>query len=161
MGLVALTDSEVRSRFDRITTHLDHWGDVIATDSGRLESWRLLELVVLSPGGGQEVEAREIFREYYAKNRAGEWEIAKYTYEYLDVGHSARLAYHLHDIGRRKRVAHAHCEESVDLPDEERSPHLRAVEYDLREAHDVFMRHYAAGETPDCRDFLPLEVDRI
>lgn len=52
------------------------------------------------------------------------------------------------------------CEESVDIPDEERSAHLRAVEYDLRAAHDIFMRHYAAGEAPDCRHFLPFQVDR-
>lgn len=157
---VALTDSEVRARFERILRHLDHWGDVVAMDAGRARQRRLLEFSLLAPGGSLDVEAKELFREYYELNRSGDWDVVKYTYEYLDVARGARLAFHVHDVGVRKRVAHAHCEESFDIPDYERSPHLRAVEYELREAHEEFMRHLAAGEVPDCRSYLPLEVDR-
>ena len=157
---VALSDGQIRSRFDRLLRHLDHWGDVVATDAGRLEDRRMLEFAVVSPGGDLDVETRELFREYYQRNRAGVWDIVKYTYEYLDVVRGVRLAFHVHDLGGRRRVAHAHCEESFDIPEDERSAHFRAVEYDLREAHDVFMRHYAAGIAPDCSTFLPLAVNR-
>ena len=160
VSFVSLTGSQVLTRFNRIVDHLDHWGDVIARDAGRATERRMLEFAVLAPGGGLAVEVRELFREHYARNRAGDWDIVKYTYEYLDISHSARLAFHVHDIGARKRVAHAHCEESVDIPDEERSAHLRSVEYEIREAHDAFMHLYAAGGTPDCTGYLPLEIDR-
>lgn len=157
---VALTDAEVRARFDRIVRHLDHWGDVVATDAGRKRRGRMLEFSVVAPGGGLETEAKELLREYYELHGSGIWEIVKYTYEYVDVVRGARLAFHVHDIAGRKRVAHAHCEGSFEIPDDERSPHLRAVEYELREAHEVFMRHLAAGAAPDCDQYLPLEVDR-
>lgn len=157
---VALTDSDVRARFERIVSHLDRWGDVVASDNGRARVRRLLEFSVVAPGGGLAAEAKELFREYFERNRPGEWEIVKYTYEYLDVGRGARLAFHVHDLDTRKRVAHAHCEDAFEIPDDERSAHLRAVEYELREAHDVFMRLFAADEPPDCGSFLPLEVDR-
>lgn len=157
---VALTDAEVRARFERIIRHLDHWGDVVATDSGRRRDRRLLEFSVLAPGGGLIAEAKELFREYYRRSSSGDWEVVKYTYEYLDIQRSRRLAFHVHDLAGRKRVAHAHCEDSTDIPETERSAHLRAIEYEAREAHAVFMRLYAAGVAPDCDDFLPLEVDR-
>jgi hypothetical protein len=157
---VALTDSEVRARFERIVSHLDHWGDVVAADNGRARGRRLLEFSVVAPGGGLAAEAKELFREYYELTRSGDWEMVKYTYEYLDVGRGARLAFHVHNLGGRKRVAHAHCDDAFEIPDDERPPHLRAVEYELREAHAVFMRHWAASEPPDCESMLPLEVDR-
>ena len=157
---VALTDSQVRSRFERIIRYLDHWGDVVAVDRGRRTYRRLLEFSVVSPGGGLEVEARELFREYFDRDAQGEWALAKYTYEYLDTVNRARLAFHVHDLSGRQQVAHAHCEESVDIPETERSAHLRSVEYELREAHEVFMAFYASGEPPDCTEFLPLAVDR-
>jgi hypothetical protein len=159
-AFVALDESELRARFDRYVKHLDHWGDVVAADLGRATSRRQLEFSVLAPGGGLEVEGRELFREYYRRNAPGTWEFIKYTYEYLDTVRGARLAFHVHDIGTRKRVAHAHCEDSFDIPEGERSAHLRATEYELREAHDVFMSLLAANERPDCGSFLPLEVDR-
>jgi hypothetical protein len=119
-----------------------------------------LQFVVLAPGGGLDVEAKELFREYYQRNPSGGWDFVKYTYEFLDVLHGGRLAFHVHDVDGRQRVSHAHCEESVDIPEDERSAHLRSMEYDLREAHDIFMTHYATGEPPDCGGFLPLEVNR-
>ena len=76
---VALADGHIRSRFERILRHLDHWGDVVATDAGRLEDRRLLEFAVLSPGGTLAVEARELFREYYKRNRTGGWDIVGAT----------------------------------------------------------------------------------
>jgi len=157
---VSLTASEIRARFERIVSHLDHWGDVVAKDIGRARRRRLLEFSVVAPGGGLATEARELFREYYELKRSGMWEMMKYTYEYLDVARGARLAFHFHRLGDGKRVAHAHCGDAREIPDDEGSAHLRAVEYELREAHDVFMRHWAAGEAPDCESFLPLEVDR-
>jgi hypothetical protein len=37
---------------------------------------------------------------------------------------------------------------------------LRAVEMDLREAHEDFMRLWAADRAPDCASFRPLEISR-
>lgn len=66
----------------------------------------------------------------------------------------------MHDLAGSRRVMHAHCEPATDIPETERSAHLRAVEYELREAHAAFMRLYAAELAPDCEGFLPLAVDR-
>ena len=156
----SLTEPEVRSRFDALVRHLDHWGDVVASDEGRRRGRRLLQFQLLAPGGGLDVEVRALFREYYRQAPDGEWDIVKYTYEYLDIVRAWRLAFHMHEVGGTARIAHAHCEPAMDLPNGERSRHLRAVEYELREAHQEFMRLYAAEITPECGRYLPLEVDR-
>ena len=160
LAFVPLTDSQVRARFNGVIQHLDHWGDVLASDSGSSRSRRLLEFELLAPGGELAVEVEAIFREYYRRTSSDEWDIAKYTYEYLDRVQGWRLAFHMHDIGGSPRVMHAHCESAFDIPDMERSEHLRAVEYELREAHAEFMRLYAAELAPDCARLLPLAVDR-
>jgi hypothetical protein len=74
-----------------------------------------------------------------------------------------RLAYHLHDIGSRPQVAHAHCERTTSLPLQTelgRAHHIRATEFGLREAHAEFMRLWASDHPPDCGAFHPLKVRR-
>jgi len=142
-----------------MSAHLDHWGDVTVRDVGQSHGRRLLEFEVIAPGHALEPEAKALFREYY-RRESGTWNLAKYTYEYLDLVRSWRLAYHFHQVAGVSTFAHAHCEHATEFASAEGSNHLRAVEYDLREANAEFMRFYAADRAPDCASFLPLQLDR-
>ena len=159
VSFTALTDAKIKKRFERLTDFLDAWGDLRASDVGGARDRRLLEFALEAPGEALPVQVKARYREYYRRGPRG-WDIRKYTYEYLDVSRAQRLAYHLHDFGRRSLVAHAHCESAIDLGDEETSHHLRATELDLREAHEEFMSLWASNVPPDCARFRPLEVER-
>jgi hypothetical protein len=159
-GFRALTEGELRTRRDRLTDYLDGWGDLRVSDFGGRGGRRLLEFAIEAPGEALPAEVRTSYREYYRRIRNGDWHIAKYHYEYLDITRARRLAFHLHDIGPRKLVPHAHCDEAEDLPDEEGTHRFRALELDLREAHETFMRLWATDTAPDCGALLPLEVPR-
>ena len=156
----ALTNRQVSDRFSRPATHLDHWGDVTARDYGEATSHRLIESFLVGPGDDLPVEITALYREYYDLNHRGEWAMAKYTYEYLDRRYGRRLAYHLHPIGGRRLIPHAHCEPASSHAEEESREHFRALEYNLREAHAEFMELWASDRPPDCSGLLPLAVRR-
>lgn len=157
---MALSPGQLRRRRDKIQDFLDAWGDLEVHDLGASTDRRLVEFILHAPGQYLPDEALTRYREYFGITQGGDWLVAKYTYEFLDLEHGRRLAYHLHDIGRRRLVPHAHCE-SVGILDDTEGPHqLRAVELDLSEAHSEFMRLYASGSRPDCEALLPLEVPR-
>ena len=161
--LVDLTDVQLRARRDRITDFLDAWGDLAVTDMGAHTDSRLLEFALECPGLALTTEIKARYREYFRRGPRGGWDLAKYHYEYLDLARSTRLAYNLHAIGLRPLVPHAHCDEATSLPgDRSRDDRhrLRAVELDLREAHEEFMRLWAADRAPDCAGFRPLEISR-
>lgn len=151
-----LSDAAVRQRLEAITRHLDNWGDVIPIDSGRLRIRRLLEFELTAPGGDLDPEVRLFFREYFDRTEFGDWELRKYTYDYFDLRRNRRLAFHLHPLGSPSATVHAHCG-SGRPTSEEPSEHFRAIQYELREAHEEFMRLYARDEAPDCRALWPLE----
>ena len=155
-----LSDGAIRTRRDRLADFLDVWGDLQVADYGSAVERRLLAFTLDAPGQDLPVEIKARYREYYRRGRPGGWHLAKYDYEYFDVARGKRLAYHLHDIGPRRLVAHAHCEDATDLAEAEGSHHLRAIEVDLREAHEEFMRLWASDTAPDCRRFLPLGITR-
>lgn len=155
-----LPAGQLRRRRDRLVDYLDAWGDLHVSDDGAATGRRRLEFYVESPGDDLPIDVKLRYREYYQQDAAGDWRLAKYTYEYLDIAGRMRLAFHLHDIELRSMVAHAHCESSDGLSDGVETHHLRAIEYDLREAHEAFMELYARGATVDCSAYLPLEVDR-
>lgn len=159
-GGVALREGQVRARQERLTDFLDGWGDLRVWDLGGDRDRRLLEFSLEAPGHDLAVEARARYSEYYRRERGGSWRLTKYHYEYLDEARARRLAYHLHDLGSRKMMPHAHCEDAAVLSSDEGKHHLRAVELDLREAHMQFMRLYASDSPPDCSAFLPLEIRR-
>jgi hypothetical protein len=162
-SLLALTDADLRVRRDRLTDFLDAWGDLIVTDIGAQTGIRMLEFALECPGLTLPTEIKARYCEYYRGEGRSGWDLAEYHYEYLDRGRSAQLAYHLHDIGPRKLVPHAHCGEAKSLPSERSRDdrhQLRAVELDLREAHEEFMRLWAADQGPDCAGFRPLEISR-
>lgn len=158
---MTFTSGQLRHRRDRIEDYLDVWGDLRITDAGAAGDRRLIEFVLDAPGQELPVAIQARYAEYYRRRHTGDWLIAKYHYEYLDLGHRRRLAYHMHDIGSRVMVPHAHCEQATDLDLPEGPHHLRAVELELREAHELFMGLYAAGRAPDCGAFLPLDVPRV
>jgi len=160
VSLVALAPGQLRRRRDRIGDHLDAWGDLRVADDGAGRDRRRIEFALEAPGDGIPVEIKARYREYYRLQSSGDWLIAKYHYEYLDVVRGKRLAYHMHDIGLRKLVPHAHCEPATELLEMETPHRLRAIELDVREAHKEFMVLYASEREPDCEAFLPLEVPR-
>ena len=157
---LALTAARLRRRRDRIADFLDVWGDLQVTDYGAAGKRRSIEFALEAPGRDLPVDVKARYREYYRLRSSGGWRLAKYHYEYLDVVHGKRLAYHMHDIGRRRLVPHAHCGPAADLSEDESPHHLRAIELDLREAHQLFMALYAAEREPDCGTFLPLDLPR-
>ncbi len=159
-GFAALTSGEIRTRRDGLSDFLDAWGDLRVSDLGGLGTRRSLEFALEAPGQGLPTDVKVRYSEYYRRT-SGDWDITKYHYEYFDIGRGKRLAYHLHDIGPRRMVPHAHCEDSTELASQEDAHHLRAVELDLREAHQQFMKLYASDSAPDCAEFLPLEISRI
>lgn len=159
-SIVRLSPGQLRRRRDRIQDYLDAWGDLAVDDAGAATNRRRMEFLLRAPGYDLPDEALVRYREYYLLAKRGDWLLVKYTYEFVDLVHERRLAYHLHDIGRRRLVPHAHCESVGSLDDVESAHHLRAVELDLREAHTEFMRLYASGNPVDCEAFLPLEVRR-
>ncbi len=161
VNLVELLPGQLRRRRDRISDYLDVWGDLRVTDDGADREHRLLEFNLEAHGHYLAVEVRTRYREYYRRRPSGSWLTAKYHYEYLDRVRGTRLAYHLHDIGTRRLVPHAHCERATELMEDEGPHHLRAFVFDLREAHELFMALYAAGRDPDCDAFLPLDIPRL
>lgn len=160
MLVVALTPGQLRRRRDRVGDFLDAWGDLAIDDSGEATGHRRLEFAVRAPGHDLPDEVSALYREYYALTKSGDWLIWKYTYEYLDIARGRRLAYHMHDIGRRRLVPHAHCETMDALVDDDERHQLRAIEFELREAHMRFMQYYASESEPDCEAFFPLDVNR-
>lgn len=158
--VVALSPGQLRHRRDKIGDFLDAWGDLAIDDSGEATGRRRLEFAVRAPGHDLPDEVAARYREHYRLTKRGDWLIEKYTYEYLDMARGRRLAYHMHDIGRRPLVPHAHCGTTDALIDDDERHHLRAIELDLREAHMQFMHYYASESEPDCEAFLPLDVNR-
>jgi hypothetical protein len=162
--LVALTPGQVNTRKHMLANHLDHFGDVRVTDLGERQAIRSIEWMVEAPGvPGVNDEVIALYREVYALDGT-DWLISKYTYEYLDKLHNARLAYHMHPLKvGGPLVPHAHCG-VLDLSElgieEIDHSHFRAVELDLREANDEFMTLYASGNPPDCTGMRPLTVPR-
>ena len=159
-AFVALSDGQLRSRMDKLSKHLDNWGDVEIQVVGRRV--RMVEFRVSSPGYPCAEEAQSLFREYY-RWESDEWQIAKYTYEYRDVRRGTRLAYHLHPLGGTELVPHAHCGsgEEPDEGDLDDGDHRRATVYELIEANAIFMRLYSADLDPDCSSFLSLELPPV
>jgi hypothetical protein len=158
-GMADLREGQVRDRRERLADFLDAWGDLRVRDLGGDRDRRLLGFSLEAPGRDLPVEVRARYSEYYRRHRGG-WRLAKYHYEYLDIAWARRLAYHLHGLGSRPLVPHAHCEDAAVLSSDEGTHHLRAVPLDLREAHMQFMRLYASDSPPDCSAFLPLEIRR-
>jgi hypothetical protein len=101
----ALTGGELRRRRDRLADYLDAWGDLRVNDLGSGGTLRLLQFALEAPGESLPIEVRAVYREFYSRRRDGDWDIAKYTYEYLDLSCTKRLAYHPHDLGTRPSCA--------------------------------------------------------
>lgn len=158
--ILSLSSAQLRRRIDKLTDFLADWGDLWVSDVGERGARRRIEFYLESPGSDLPTDVKTRYREWYVPDGRGRWNIAKYTYEYLDAKDMKRLAFHLHDIGHQSLVPHAHCEDAAEMADEEGPHQLRALAFDLREAHERFMTLYAAGERPDCASMLALRIKR-
>lgn len=135
-----------------IGTVLDHLGEVRLVDSGREKRGRLLRLELHAPGHGLPVQGTFIYAEWYRRVAQG-WRLTRYQYDYLDRRLGGRLGYHWHTLTRRSAAYHAHCEQVLGTPTVQ---HYRSYEVDLLEAHEEFVRRYAADEPIDCSGLRPL-----
>lgn len=135
-----------------ILAALDHFGDVELVDSGRAGRHRRLRFVLAAPGQGLPDEAVFIYAEWYQRISRG-WRMTRYQYDYLDRGRGGRLAYHWHALKQRTPILHAHCEERLGAA---ATPHYRAYELSLLEAHEEFARLDAADASIDCSPFRSL-----
>jgi hypothetical protein len=131
---------------------LDHLGDVELVDAGRGRRDRRLRFTVAAPGHGLPDEAAFIYAEWYRRASRG-WRLTRYQYDYVDLRRGGRFGYHWHALRRRSPVHHAHCEEHLGAAV---SPHYRAYELSLLEAHEEFARLYAAEAQIDCSALRPL-----
>jgi len=136
----------------RVSTILDDLGDVHVEDSGRRGSTRRFDAEVDAPRLPLIARARFRYLEWWSRDGAG-WRIAKYQYDYIDLIVGSRLAYHRHDLAGEADIVHIHCK-PPGRPSS--SPHFRAYEVDLREAHDEFAAVYASGRAIDCAGLRPL-----
>ena len=143
----ALDDHAFEQRKATLIAKLDDLGDVNSDDSGARTETRRLELVAAVPGGGLEALAELDYVEFFRRTPAGRWVPVRYAYEYREQPGPGRRAYHWHD-----ERFHAHC---VDRGRPQRDHHFRATEVDVFEAHDEFVRIYAAGEPVTCDDLRP------
>lgn len=152
----SLGEHAFEQRKATIIAVLDSLGDLEVEDAGKAGSRRHLGFRAEAPGSGLSTEALFRYEEWFRRDGAGAWALAKYQYDYVDLGRGARLAYHRHAIGPLSDVIHAHCE-APDRPPA--ADHFRAYELDLLEAHEEFVRLYAAEEPIDCRGLRPLAVE--
>jgi len=148
-------DHAFEQRKATILAILDDDGDVTVEDGGKGVAVRSLEFALDGPRRPLPTLAR--FRYGEIHRREGDaWILADYRYEYLDVEHGGRVAYHWHDLPGRVGVHHLHCRPPTGRPT---MSHFRSYAVDLLEAHDEFIRSYAAGTPIDCSSLRPLRPD--
>ncbi len=140
----------------RVSAILDDLGDIRMEDSRSQDGIRRFEIEVDAPRPPLEARARFRYLEWWRRDGRG-WRLAKYQYDYIDRVHGSRRAYHRHNLPGAPNALHIHCER----PNETRAtPHFRAYEVDLIEAHEEFTAHYASGRPVDCAGLRPLHIDR-
>ena len=108
--------------------------------------------MVAASSHGLADEATFSYAEWYHRVSRG-WRLTRYQYEYIDRRRGGRLAYHWHALRRRDPIHHAHCEERLGAAV---SPHYRAYDLSLLEAHEEFAILYAADASFDCSALRPL-----
>lgn len=134
---------------------LDDLGPIRGEDGGKLEVVRRFEVQVDSPELPFAVRARFRYLEWWSRDGRG-WQLVKYQYDYFDLVHRGRLAYHRHDLPGAANMLHSHCQPQGSPP---LARHFRAYEVDLLEAHEEFTTLYASGRVIDCTGLRPLRSD--
>jgi hypothetical protein len=114
-----------------------------------------VELIVPGQQGDPRLpdEARFSYQEWWRTTALG-WVRVRYAYDFFDLVHSGRRGYHLHPIGGRAAVPHAHCVPPGGAGEER---HYDAYEVDLLEAHEAFEVQYASGRPIDCHGLRGLD----
>jgi hypothetical protein len=134
---------------------LDDLGPTRSTDVGRSEDLRRFKIEVDAPQLPLVAQARFRYLEWWRRDGSG-WRRVKSYFDYIDLVHGGRLAYHRHDLPGAAGIPHSHCE-PANRPST--APHFRAYEVDLLEAHEEFTALYASGRPIDCVGLRPLRTD--
>jgi hypothetical protein len=147
-------DHAFEQRKATVAAILDDLGPIRVQDSGKLEEIRRFEVALDAPEPPLDVLARFRYLEWWIRDGRG-WRLAKYQYDYFDLVHRSRLAYHRHDLPGRANILHSHCQ-PADRPLS--AQHFRAYEVELLESHEEFAALYASGRDIDCASLRPLQV---
>ena len=153
-GVRLRDDHAFEQRKATVKTILDDLGPARDEDGGRRNDVRRLEVGVDVPEAPFAARARFRYLEWWIRDGRG-WRLTKYQYEYLDLVHQSRLAYHRHDLPGAPDVFHIHCEPPGGPP---LARHFRAYEVDLLEAHEEFALLYASGQPIVCAGLRPLHA---
>ena len=145
-------DHAFEQRKATIVAILDRLGDLIVIDGGKAAPERAVRFELDAPRRPLPAFGRFRYGEVFRRDGVG-WSLTSYTYDYLDVEHGGRLAYHWHSLPGRLAVHHLHCRPPAGRPS---ISHFRAYEVDLFEAHDEFTRLLASGTPIDCTGLRPL-----
>ena len=145
-------DHAFEQRKATIVAVLDDDGDVLLADTGKAAPERAVRFELAAPRHPLAELGRFRYGEVFHRDGAG-WVLTSYTYDYLDLEHGGRLAYHWHPLPGGPAVHHLHCRPPVGRPS---VSHFRAYEVDLLEAHEEFARLFASGTPIDCTGLRPL-----
>lgn len=151
-GLRLRDDHAFEQRKATVSAILDDLGPIRDEDSGKLEDVRRFEVELDSPESPLAARARFRYLEWWARD-GRRWRLAKYQYDYVDLIHRSRLAYHRHNLPGATDLHHIHCEPPDRPPS---APHFRAYEVDLLEAHEDFAALYVSGRPINCAGLRPL-----
>jgi hypothetical protein len=138
----------------RISAILDDIGDIRLEDSGKPDSIRRFEIEVDAPRPPLTADVRFRYLEWWSRDGRG-WRLIKYQYDYIDLAHRTRLAYHRHDLDATADIPHMHC---GPVRGPASASHFRSYEVDLLEAHEEFAALYASGHRIGCAGLRPLHA---
>ena len=152
--MTLLSPHAFEQRLIQLETRLDHLGTTTIGLSGGKH--KAIRAVAVAPGvSGLTDLARFAYEEWFRRLADGSLLRVKYNYNYFDLAEGASRGYHLHEIkSGGGPVPHAKCAAGDGLADPD--AHYFAYEIDLWAAHDEFERHYASGQSIDCRGLIAL-----
>lgn len=153
-GVRLRDDHAFEQRKATVTAILDDLAPISHDDGGKFEDIRRLEIELETPDPPLAARARFRYLEWWSRDGRG-WRLAKYQYDYFDLIHRSRLAYHRHNLPGAADIPHSHCEPPGRSPS---ASHFRAYEVDLLEAHEEFAALYASDRVLDCAGLRPLHA---
>jgi hypothetical protein len=139
-------------RIATVVAILDAVGDLDLTDDTRRKGRaRHLMFEANAPAVGLQA-ATFRYEEWWDHSRT-RYLLSRYHYGYWDPANGGMLAYHWHAIRGRNPIYHAHCQPPAGSS---AGPHFRYYQMDLLEAHEEFVRLYAADRLIECSGLRPL-----
>ena len=153
-GVRLRDDHAFEQRKATVTAILDDLAPISHDGGGKFEDIRRLEIELETPDPPLAARARFRYLEWWSRDGHG-WLLAKYQYDYFDLIHRSRLAYHRHNLPGAADILHSHCEPRGRSPS---ASYFRAYEVDLLEAHEEFAALYASDRVIDCAGLRPLHA---